>query len=94
MTNTRLLPGLLLAALLIGAQGALALHAFEHDLGAPPGKVCGTCVTASQLGAASVDSHTGDAAEPAPQHFTPTASGGVQSVHSATVRQRGPPSSG
>jgi hypothetical protein len=69
MTRTRLLPGLLLAALLIGAQGALALHAFEHDPGAPQGKVCTTCITASQLNAGSVDTLTGDALEPALQIF-------------------------
>jgi hypothetical protein len=93
MTKSRLLPGLLLAALLIGAQGALALHAFEHDLGAPPGKVCGTCVTASQLAAGGIDNHVGDALEPARQLFVPTASHGFESVHTAPVRQRGPPSS-
>jgi hypothetical protein len=87
------LPGLLLAALLVGAQGALALHAFEHDPGTPQGKVCSTCVTASQLAAGSVDILTGDAPEPAPRIFITTASRGFESVHTATVRQRGPPSS-
>ena len=93
MMKTRLLPGLFLAALLIGVQGALALHAFEHDIGAPPGKVCGTCVTASQLAAGRIDSHAGDALEPAQQRYVPTASRGFESVHTAPVRQRGPPSS-
>lgn len=93
MTRTRLLPGLLLAALLIGAQGALALHAFEHDPGAPQGKVCTTCITASQLNAGSVDTLTGDALEPALQIFIPTARRGFEIAHSAPVRQRGPPSS-
>lgn len=89
--QTRLLSGLLLAAVLVAAQGALALHAFEHDPGAPQGKVCTTCVTASQLAAGSVDIHTGDAPEPAPQIFIPTAIRGFESVHTADVRQRGPP---
>jgi hypothetical protein len=93
MTRTRLLPGLLLAALLIGAQGALALHAFEHDPGAPQGKVCTTCITASQLNAGSVDTLTGDALEPALQIFISTARRGFEFVHSVPVRQRGPPSS-
>jgi len=83
----------LLTALLIGAQGALALHAFEHDPGAPQGKVCGTCVTASQLAAGSVDTGTGEALEPALQRFIPTANRGFEPVHTAPVRQRGPPSS-
>ena len=91
--KTRLMPGLLVAALLIAAQGALALHAFEHDPGAPQGKVCVTCVTASQLAAGSVDMHTGDLPEPAPQLFIPTASRGFESAHTAPVRQRGPPPS-
>ena len=93
MTTARLLPGLFLAALLIGAQGALALHAFEHEPGAPQGKVCDTCVTASQLAAAGVDMPAGDTLEPAEQPFIPTAFRGFESVHTATVRQRGPPSS-
>ncbi len=91
--KARLLPGFFIAALLIGAQGALALHAFEHDPGTPQGKVCTTCVTASQLAAGSVDMHAGDLPEPAPQLFIPTASRGLESVHTAPVRQRGPPPS-
>ena len=85
--NTRLLPGLFLAALLIGAQGAVVLHTFEHEPGVPVGKVCGTCVTATQLAAGGVDMPA------ARQLFAPTAYRGFESVHTATVRQRGPPSS-
>ena len=91
--KTRLMPGLLVAALLIAAQGALAIHAFEHEPGTPQGKVCTTCVTATQLDAGSVDMHAGDPPEPAPQLSIPTASRGFDSVHTAPVRQRGPPSS-
>ena len=87
------MPGFFIAALLIGAQGALAVHAFEHDPGAPQGKVCTICVTANQLGATSVDTQTGDAPEPAPQHFIPSASRGFQPVQTTPVRQRGPPPS-
>jgi hypothetical protein len=93
MTRTRLLPGLLLAALLIGAQGAVVLHTFEHDPGVPPGKVCGTCVTASQLAAGGVDTPAVETLEAGRQIFIPTASRGLQSVHTAPVRQRGPPPS-
>ena len=81
----------MLAALLIGAQGALALHAFEHDLGAPPGKVCGTCVTASQLAAGSIDSHAGESLPPFRQPNVAAASRGFASTHTPPVRQRGPP---
>jgi hypothetical protein len=93
MTKTRLLPGLFLAALLVVAQGALTLHAFGHEPGAPQGKVCGTCVTASQLAAGSVDTGTGETLEPALQRFFPTANRDFEFVHTAPVRQRGPPSS-
>lgn len=91
--KTRLLPGLLFAALLIGAQAAVVLHAFEHEPGAPQGKLCGACVTAAQLAAGSVDSHTAEALEPARQQFVPAASRGFVSSHTAPVRQRGPPPS-
>jgi hypothetical protein len=91
--KTRLLPGLLLAALLIGSQGVVVLHAFEHEPGVPVGKVCGTCVTATQLAAGGVDMPAGEALEPARQRFAPTAYRGFESVHTATVRQRGPLSS-
>ena len=93
MTTTRLLPGLFLAALLVAAQGVLALHALEHDPGALQGKVCTVCVTASQLAAGSVDIHVGDAPEPIRHVFTPALSRGFESVHTAPVRQRGPPPS-
>ena len=89
--KTRLLPGLLLATLLIGAQVAAVLHAFEHEPGAPQGKVCGTCVTAGQLAAGSVDSHAREALEPTRHLFVPTASRGFDSTHTVQVRQRGPP---
>ena len=94
MTKTGLLPGLFLAALLIGAQGAVVLHTLEHDPGVPVGKVCGTCVTASQLAASGVDMPAGESLEPARQRIVPTAHRGFESAHTATVRQRGPPSYG
>ena len=93
MTKTRLLPGLFLAALLIAAQAVLALHAFEHEPGAPQGKVCTACVTASQLAAGSVDIHVGDVPEPVRHVLVPAAGRDFESVHTATVRQRGPPPS-
>ena len=91
LMNTRLLPGLLLAALLIGAQSAIVLHAFEHDPGTPLGKVCGTCITAGQLAAGSVDSHAGESLPPFRQPYVPTESRGFESTHTAPARQRGPP---
>ena len=91
MDKPRLLPGLLLAALLIAAQSALLLHAFEHDPGAPQGKVCGTCVTGGQLAAGSVDNPAPDATEPAAHGLVAHADGGFDCLHTSTARQRGPP---
>lgn len=91
--NTRLLPGLFVTVLVIAAQGALALHAFEHDPGAPQGKVCGTCVTAGQLAAGSVDTSAGESLLPSRQRFVPAAKRGFESRHATPVRQRGPPAS-
>ena len=90
--KTRLLPGLFLAALLIAAQGVLALHAFEHDPATPQGKVCTLCVTANQLAAGNVDIHVGVAPEPARHCFIPASNHRFDTVHTAIVRQRGPPS--
>ena len=91
MDKSRLLPGLLLAALLIAAQGALALHAFEHDPGAPQGKVCGTCITGAQLAAGSLDDPAPDALEPTAHVPVPDAGGGFDSLRAWSARQRGPP---
>jgi hypothetical protein len=84
-------PTLLLCALLIGAHFGAALHAFEHDIVAPQGKVCSTCVTAAQLGAACVDSHTPIVVEPLLAMPEFSCSADFQSVHSVAARQRGPP---
>lgn len=91
--KTRRLTGLIATVLVIAAQGTLALHAFEHDPGAPQGKVCATCVTASQLAAGSVDGQVGESLAPARPIFIPAAHRGFGSRHAAPVRQRGPPSS-
>jgi hypothetical protein len=91
--KTRLIRSLFFATLLIVAQGALALHAFEHESGAPQGKVCGACITAGQLAAGSMDAHSGESLEPAQHRFVPTTNQGFDSVHAATARQRGPPAS-
>ena len=91
MTKTGLLPGLFLAALLIGAQGAVVLHTFEHEPGVPVGKVCGTCVTATQLAAGGVDMPADETLQPARKLFILTGFRGFEPAHSAAVRQRGPP---
>lgn len=88
-----LLPNLLLAALLLGAQFGALLHAYEHDVGAPQGKVCTVCATASQLSAASVDNHSSHELETSRSSLVATAHSVCQGLHVAAARQRGPPES-
>jgi hypothetical protein len=91
MARPGLLPGLLLATLLIAAQNALALHAHEDDPAAMQGKVCAACVAAGQLAGSSLDDPATDAPGPAAQLLVPTAGGGFDSLLTPTARQRGPP---
>ena len=86
-----LLPGLLLALLLLGAQSASLAHAFEHEPGTPQNNTCTACIAASQLGSACVD---------VPATTTQLVSGWSRwawqeiefnSLNAITARQRGPP---
>jgi len=86
-----LLPGLLLALLLLAAQSASLAHAYEHEPGTPQNNTCTTCIAASQLASACVD---------VPATNTPQVPGWPQwalqeiefnSLHTITARQRGPP---
>ena len=88
---SRLLPNLLLAVLLIAGQAGAALHAFEHDPGAPQIKVCSTCITAAQLGAASVDSPVARDLEPPSASYSSVTVAACHSRHVLVARQRGPP---
>jgi len=81
----------LLTALLVAGQAGAVLHAFEHDAGIPQGKVCATCVTASQLGVASIDNAvTVDLKPPSVPHDS-VAAPTCRSRHVLVARQRGPP---
>ena len=85
------IPNLLLATLLLSAQFGGLLHAFEHDPGAPQGKVCSTCATASPLSSACIDTHADNLVVPIggrypAEHDTGSAGASVIFVH-----QRGPP---
>jgi hypothetical protein len=86
-----LIPNLLLAALLLSAQFGSLLHAFEHDPGAPQGKVCSTCATASQLSSACVDTHADHTIVPAGGHYLVEHDTGSISTGVIFVHQRGPP---
>jgi hypothetical protein len=85
------MPAFLLAALLVGAQLSVAVHAFEHDLGAPQGKVCSTCATAAQLGAASVDHPAVEGPQRVLTTHRPVADITGTSLDIPAARQRGPP---
>jgi len=88
-----LLPNVVLALLLLGAQfGALA-HAFEHDAGAQQDNVCSTCASASQLASACVDSHFPEELEPPPSGFVANLIPGSRSALALVARQCGPPAS-
>lgn len=86
-----LVANLLLATLLLCGQFGSLAHAYEHDPDAPQGKVCSICVTASQLSAASVDTHTPNVIVPATWHYRPEQHSEPASAATVNVRQRGPP---
>ncbi|MDA0994371.1 MAG: hypothetical protein O3A13_12180 [Proteobacteria bacterium] len=90
--KTRLIPNLLLAAFLVAAQWGALVHASEHEAGVPQNQVCKTCVAASQLGTACVD--TSPFVEPGHSRSVVHAESirEFKSLHALTARQRGPPS--
>jgi hypothetical protein len=49
------LPGIALALMLVAAQCVVAMHDLRHESGTAQNQVCTTCVAASQLAAAAVD---------------------------------------
>lgn len=85
------IPNLLLAALLLSAQFGSLLHAYEHDPGAPQGKVCSTCATANQLSSACVDTHGDNPLAPAAGRYLAEHDTGSRSASAILVHQRGPP---
>jgi hypothetical protein len=86
----RWLPAFCVALLLLGQAGA-ALHAFEHDIGAPQGKPCSSCVTAAQLGTASTDGNAPDALPPASSPLDASPVSVLGPGDTVCVRSRGPP---
>lgn len=53
--TTRALPYLLLATILIAAQSVSLAHSVEHQTGVLSHQVCVTCIAASHLASACVD---------------------------------------
>jgi len=89
--NFRLAPTLLFAFLLISAQLAAALHAFEHDSGTPQNNVCATCIAAGQLASACVDSPQSISLPPPLTVYAIAETVNLAVTHHCVVRQRGPP---
>ena len=89
--NTGLVPNLTLAVFLIAAQTAVAAHDIKHDPGTTQNQVCTTCVAASQLGSASIDTHTDFAIGKFESFCDPVEVIGYRSTYALVVRQRGPP---
>jgi hypothetical protein len=91
--RTGVCSNLLLVAFLVTAQWGALAHAFEHEAGKAQDRVCPTCVAASQLGFACVDSPlTVDPLPSYPVLNTDTVEE-IKTLHQVTARQRGPPSS-
>lgn len=83
--------GVALFAILLLAQTASFAHTFEHDAGSVGDTACATCISLSQIGAATVDSGFETALETI-KPVRRAASGSVNTSRDATVaRQRGPP---
>jgi len=91
MARLRGITAFLLTTLLVAGQVGATLHAFEHDAGAPAGKVCSTCVTGAQLGAASVDNPVVENLEPPSASHGNVAVPSFESRRVFVARQRGPP---
>jgi len=89
--KTGTLPNLVLAVVLIAAQSVASTHAFEHETGSAQNQVCTTCVAASQLGAATVDTGAINTATDATHVHVEASVCQFDSIHTLTARQRGPP---
>lgn len=90
----RLLPKLLLTAVLMAAQLGAVLHAFAHEPGAPQTTVCATCIAAEKLSAAAVDVAPCSSVSCLRPSSGPILNLCYDSKHALTARQRGPPALG
>ncbi len=80
-----------MAAILIAAQWGALMHAFEHDAGKPKTQACATCVAASQLGFASIDTSTITEGTPSYWLLNTEPANEFHSLYVPVARQRGPP---
>jgi hypothetical protein len=91
--RSTLFPNLLLAGFLVAGQWGALVHAFKHEAGKSQTQVCATCVAASQLGFACIDTSPAPDAIPSYSILTVDSADKIDSVDTPTARQRGPPSS-
>lgn len=89
--QTRFVASLVLAAVLVGAQAVVAAHALDHDAGLLQGKVCASCVAASQLASACIENSPPTHVSAFGPVFNSTATPDRIMLRSLVVRQRGPP---
>lgn len=87
------LPNLALAVVLIAAQSVVSAHEFEHDPGSTQNQVCTTCIAASQIGSASIDSGTVYTVTNSTHTHVEASVSQFDTIHTLTIRQRGPPAS-
>ena len=88
--KSRLTHTLLLTAFLVAAQWGALVHALDHDTGTAS-RVCTTCVAASQLGFACVDTTVAMESMPFYVRHESDYASNTASVHTLVTRQRGPP---
>jgi hypothetical protein len=89
--KSALVPSLLLALLLLGAHAASLAHAYQHEPGTPQNKTCTLCIAASQLASACVDTHACASVEIHQASRSASQDIDFDTLHTITVRQRGPP---
>lgn len=89
--HVAILPTLLLAVVLVAADTMVSAHAREHDPGKGQNAVCSTCVAASVLGTACVDTGASPFLTHFAAHYSADANAGFHSEHALAARQRGPP---
>lgn len=85
------LPNLVLALILVAAQSVVSAHVLQHETGSAQNQVCTSCVAANQLGAATVDNGMVYAISVSTHEHVEASVTFFDSIHTLTIRQRGPP---
>jgi len=91
--NSWLPPKLVLALLLLVAQGSALAHVFEHDLGSLQNQACAMCVATNQLDTGCFDLPAIAILDHQLSSPTKLQTPIFKAVHILHARQRGPPTS-